>query len=434
MKLGSANANISICPNNINAADIGLRQKKNNKDFIPEVISNSLESLAAFNMPLVQKKGSIDNFEKFARSDLRTPSEVEALLKKYPNTSRNMGSVPFLWFENVSKQDIPEYTNRIFDIMSDFAQSVSCLRGDHPNNFLSQMDTCASNLENLLGKKTEIHYLSEGTIGRTYKLRVGEEDFVIKTFFKNPVGLGYYSRHGKGAEILSAIYAKSNAPKGYFADFYFGKFARNDDTDGFMVTKFIDYDSAKTSYIRNMMLDRMIEQPISCGNLVGNNSVLDTVVDYGEIRKGRLCNNRQYKIQRLIISALLAEDVEKFKEICKKYDGTDLDYVLDMLSKSFGRISMSRYNDVSSLNEDEIKIMTSDKHNRMFKLLFSVVNDDLRNYENFVAKNKGNPEFEYVIKLFNREMSQEERETFARRVRKTELDKLSEMFCKMGII
>lgn len=130
----------------------------------------------------------------------------------------------------------------------------------------------------------------------------------------------------------------------------------------------------------------------------------------------------------------MAEDVEKFKEICKKYDGTDLDYVLDMLSKSFGRISMSRYNDVSSLNEDEIKIMTSDKHNRMFKLLFSVVNDDLRNYENFVAKNKGNPEFEYVIKLFNREMSQEERETFARRVRKTELDKLSEMFCKMGII
>ena len=399
------------------------------------MLSNRADSLAAFNIPFVHKADRITNLEKYAAGDLRTPSQVETILKQYPQTGRFMGSIPFNWMKDVKKEEIPERTNQIFDLFANFARSVTCARNNHHSNYKKQMDECALNLEKLTGERTKMEYLGEGTIGRTYKLSVGEENFVVKTFFTNPVGLGYYTRHGKGAEILSAVYAKYNAPKGYFADFYFGKFAKKDDFDGFMVTKFIDYDTAKTSYVKNMMLDKMTEHPVVCGNLVNNNSVLDTVVDYGEITKGGLANNRQYKIQRLIVSALLSEDVERFNNICKQYEGSDLDNVLNGLSKSFSLVSLCCYDDVTSLGEDEIKIVTSDKHNRMFKMIFSALLDNNNQlYEDIVKKNHGKTEFEYVIRIFNKNMTAEEREIFARRVRKTELEKLSNMLSKTGII
>lgn len=400
-----------------------------------ECVLNSLSNLANINGPYIHHSDNTEILKKFASSDLRTPLQAESLLEKYPQTSRFMGSVPYSWLKNIKKEDIPDYTKLIFDLFADFAKNMHCRRDDSPLNYKKQMQEYSLKLEALIGVETKIEYLGEGTIGRTYKLSVGEENYVVKTFFANPVKFGYYTRHGKGAEILSAVYAKYNAPKGYFADFYFGKFARNDDFDGFMVTKYIDYDNAKTSYVKNMILERLIEQPIYCGNLVNNNSVLDTVVDYGEVRKGGLSNNRQYEIQKQILTALLAEDAEKFNEICEHYKGADLDNVLRMLSKSYHLVSLSHYDDVKSLCGDEIKIVASDKHNRIFKMIFdAILSGSDQRYEEIVNKNKGNPEFDYVISLYNKDMSPEERENFARRVRKTELERLSEMLSNTGLI
>lgn len=400
-----------------------------------EALLNIMNNLSISNRLFVSESNKSADIGRYAASDLRTPEQVEYILRKYPQTSRFMGSVPYSWMKNIKKQEISECTKQIFDLFSDFAKNVSCRRCEHQSNYRKQMDESASKIENLIGQKTKIEYLQDGTIGRTYKLSIGDEKFVIKTFFKNPVGLGYYTRHGKGAEILSAVYAKHKAPKGQFADFYFGKFARKDDLDGFMVTKFIDYDSAKTSYISNRMLDDITEQPVKCGNLVNNNSVFDTVVDYGEIRKGDLENNRQYEIQRLIVQSLLSEDVDAYNEICKKYKGSDLDVVLKKLSNSFRRLTLCNYSDVESLDENEIKIVTSDKHSKIFKMIsFAISNNNYDLYEDIVKKNKGKSEFEYVISLYNSDMSQEKRETFARRVRKTELERLSDMMMKVGII
>ena len=395
----------------------------------------SLTNLASINSPYIHQYDNGALLQKFALSDLRTPLQAESLLEKYPQTSRFMGSVPYSWLKNIKKEDIPDYTKLIFALFADFAKNMHCKRDDSPLNYKKQMQEYSLKLEELIGLKTKIEYLGEGTIGRTYKLSVGEENYVIKTFFTNPVKFGYYTRHGKGAEILSAVYAKYNAPKGYFADFYFGKFARNDDYDGFMITKYIDYDNAKISYLKNMLLERLIEQPIYCGNLVNNNAVLDTVVDYGEIRKGGLSNNRQYEIQKQVLSALLAEDAKKFNEICRQYKGPDLDNVLKMLSKSYNLISLSHYDDVESLSGDECKIVTSDKHNRMFKMIVdAILSGSRQRYDEIVNRNKGNPEFDYVISLYNKDMLAEEREIFARRVRKTELERLSEMLSNTGLI
>ena len=65
---------------------------------------------------------------------------------------------------------------------------------------------------------------------------------------------------------------------------------------------------------------------------------------------------------------------------------------------------------------------------------FAISNNNYDLYEDIVKKNKGKSEFEYVISLYNSDMSQEKRETFARRVRKTELERLSDMMMKVGII
>ena len=414
-------------------------RKKSNKESCENLLNeqrlrNDMENLSNLNLPLISKRNTAVNLERYAASDLRNTTQTELILKKYPETSRNIGSIPYSWLENTSAEKRNERTTQIFDLFSNFAMNVSCARYDSPLNYKKQMADLASKLQSVTGKETEVEYLDEGTIGRTYKLGVGGENYVIKTFFTNPVGLGYYTRHGKGAEILSAVYAKQNMPKGYFADFYFGKFAGHDDTDGFMVTKYIDYDNAKT-YIRNLMLYNIMEQPLKCGDTV-NNTVLDTVIDYGEIEKGRLTNKQQYKLQRLILQAVLSKDIGKLDEIFTKYAGSDLDNVLMLLSKSFSSFcKFCNYSDVDVLSDDEIKIVNSDIHNRIFKLIFyALSNSDESFYNSILEEYKDTKELKYVLRLYNNTMTDRERETFARRVRKTELEQLSRIFKEADVI
>lgn len=402
----------------------------------PTVLIDTLNNLANLNAPLVNASDDKVDLERYARKDLRSSAQAESIIMKYPQTSRYIGSLPYKWLEDVPEEDRKAYTDRVFELFSDFAKKVSCPRESYPGDYVKQIEEFSADLEHITGKKSKAAYLNQGTIGRAYKFSVGDDDFVVKTFFTNPLALGYYSRHGKGAEILSAVYAKYNAPKGDFADFYFGKFAGKDDLDGFIVTKFIDYDNAKVSYTKNLVLDRVSKHPVTCNNIV-NNTVADTVVDYGEIRKGQLSSKRQYKIQRLIMQAVLSEDIDKLNEICRKYEGPDLDSVLYGLKESFNFyiLHSNYYNDVDILGADEIKILTSDRYNRLFKLLFEAINNyDDKSYKVILDKYAGTDELEYVLRLYNNKMSEEQREIFARRIRKTEIMRLANVFKDAGII
>ena len=69
------------------------------------MLTNTVNILANFNIPILNKSSRITNLEKYLASDLGASSQVEYLLKKYCLTTEYLGSIPFNWIKNVEKTD-----------------------------------------------------------------------------------------------------------------------------------------------------------------------------------------------------------------------------------------------------------------------------------------------------------------------------------------
>ncbi len=81
-------------------------------------------------------------------------------------------------------------------------------------------------------------YLTQKEIGKVFTLKVGDKDYIYKCFHSN-VSEFFSRSHGKIMETSRAPYAEKKGCK-TFAKFYFGKLAKEDTKDGFIITKFED--------------------------------------------------------------------------------------------------------------------------------------------------------------------------------------------------
>jgi hypothetical protein len=163
-----------------------------------------------------------------ARKEHYQPLDYCELLKQNPDEDRYVGQVPWA----------SETEEKVQEIFSKFAQDVFVPAAYTKSFMRREIEQFKTDLSEALDKKVEFDYLSEGSFGKTFKLTVDEKPYVLKVFHSD-VSKWDYGTHGKGAEVLNAAYADENAPD-VFKKFYFGKFARKDDRDGFLVTEYLD--------------------------------------------------------------------------------------------------------------------------------------------------------------------------------------------------
>ena len=390
----------------------------------------------------------------YLKKNFCTPKQVEEILKKCPNTSSFIGALPDKWFEHVPKAERHLYSNKVMWLFTNFAQKVSlplkvaepqkAQTAVHNSKFIGKikdlgqdilgkktekieqnpaevveegMKTLVEKFKALTGKDAKISYLGKGSIGRTYKFDTDGDSFVIKTFYPNPQRFGYYSNHGKGAEILSAVYASKNAPKSDYAKFYFGKFARKTDNNGFMVTKYMDFYNANLSNIKNPIL-REMGLKLYCGDKIGgNNMVLDTIYDYGAITLNNFKNSTQFKIKRQIVNAVDSSDYKKFQSIFKKYDSDDIaksleefkNEVEDMANygnyfERYQYYELTKHLDPTGVKDSYIQVAESNEKYKYYRLLNRAIKTNSHQaYDDIISTYKGNKIFEEVLKVYNKD-------------------------------
>ncbi len=372
------------------------------------------------------------NLTSYLKKELRSPKHVEQILEQCPETSRHIGSLPSSWLDNIPKANRAEYTKRISNLFSDFAKQTSLSRKISNEVFEEITADFAKKLQLYTNQNIEVSFLGKGTIGRTFKIKANNEEFVIKTFYPDPVKYGYYSSHGKGAEICNASYASKHAIKGEFADFYFGKFARQNDNDGFLVTKFINFKNARMSNIKNKILDCLLgNKVISHDQFNKDNCVLDTILDYGALETSYIYNDKQQKLIRLIKDAINTSNKSKFNNILQKYKGSDLDYVLKRIKGDF----MEHFEDFEMScklgvyqkpsNSIASKIITSNTHNKLYRLLDKAIKaGDRKEYEAIIVHYKDSKVLDEILKYYNYDLEAKVLNNFNKQVSYVENEKL----------
>lgn len=380
------------------------------------------------------------NLTSFLKKELKTPKQVEQILKECPQTSRHIGALPSDWLTNIPKSERADYTKKISGLFSYFAQKTSLPRKIEGEAFNETVSEFGKRLQALTGQNVEVSYLGKGTIGRTFKIKVGKNTYVSKSFFPDPQKHGYYSSHGKGAEICNASFASKHAVKGQFADFYFGKFARHDDNDGFLVTKFIDINNARISRIKNKSLNLFLESKVFSNDSFNiENSILDTVLDYGAVSKGYLKNDKRFKIQRLLKEAIDTDNSDKYNIILKKFKGHDLDFVLketkENLSEALESLEVIKtITGLSSLKSKEAKLVTSDKHNKLYRLInTSIRKGNRKEYESIVTQYKNSKELKEVLEIYNFDMKDDILQAIDTKVHLTENERIISVLKKIGL-
>ncbi len=353
------------------------------------------------------------NLTSFLKKELKTPEQVEKILEACPDTSRCIGTLPYSWLDKIPKTERSSYIQKINNLFSDFANQTSLSREVNEETFSQIMNNFANKLELALNQKVDVSFLGKGTIGRTFKIKVNNEEFVIKTFFPDPIKYGYYSPHGKGVEICNACFASKHAIKGEFADFYFGNFARHNDNDGFIVTKFIDFKNARVANVKNRELNNLIHNRVMCGDR-NNNGLLDTIFDYGGLSTSNVYNSKQVKILRLIKDAINTSNRNKFNDILTKYKGSDLDVTLkrlqDDIAEYFEDFDMMCKLGIFRRPTDVIisKIAKSDEHNKIYRLLrHAIYDNNKKEYDLIVKHYKDSKALDEILKFYNFELGKD---------------------------
>lgn len=287
----------------------------------------------------LKKQPSCDIFEKksqsignYLKAHALKPKDVEKILEVYPETSRYIGSLPNQWINFLPKDEIAPKSKEVFEAFSKFARKTyikHCPR----EVFDKQAGKLKKKLVKILNLKEEqvsVYYYKSGSVGNTFKIRVENEDytnnFYILKVFKEGATKNFYenSLHWKGSEVLNAAYAQKNSPKGNFAKFYFGKFARMSDKDGFLVTEFISDYNAKQIHMKNPVIN-LLRNNFVAMDAHSKNNIKDTILDFG----GLLLDNSKLttdekKVFRFILEALDDKNPKRLEEILSKHKDSSL--------------------------------------------------------------------------------------------------------------
>lgn len=171
-----------------------------------------------------------NDFTKFIAENYISADDMTELLTVFPNTDRNIGTLPKGWNENSAKDKALQH--EISNIFEEFR-----LTGDTDTR---NTDKLQKDLSNLLHKQVKVSYLGAGMFGTAYKISIeGAEDVCLKIF--HTVSKMEDPLHGKYIEPQALTYLNNHTNK--FVKMFFGKVGASQDNDSFLVTQFLSDDT-----------------------------------------------------------------------------------------------------------------------------------------------------------------------------------------------
>ena len=260
-------------------------------------------------------KHQIPNMMRMFKRRLVSQQELDAMLVGISSQQRNLGSLPSDWFSSsLPKDKYSTFTQKIFSVFGNFAKKSKSQIDTKESYFVEQLEELEKRLEKALGKKIKTQHIGRGSIGRTFKLVVGENEgkkYVIKIFHLGERVDG----HGKSKEIANAINYSHTKQKPARAQFFFGRIAGKKNYDGFMVTEYIP---GKEDVFFSVPGPQIKYSRFNLIDAIGRNKKQGSLVDFGEIER-KYTNKKAEEIAKQLIDALKKSDYKHAKKIVSKY-------------------------------------------------------------------------------------------------------------------
>lgn len=289
--------------------EAGLIYKKSNNPFVKTKVSLSetppvhqiQDDLSSFHN---QRTPHPNNLTEELTRDLYNSEDLEKLLMANPKLNRTVGKTPNALIKLLKTPNEQEGFTNLDKTFRQFSQTTD-------TKLLEKQ------LNNLIDGRVQIEALKGGSIGSAYKITINEQSYVLKIFNKVNEKYGYYSKHGKGAEVPAGVFASKFADKEEFAEFYMGRVAKSTDTDAYMLTAFVEKPEVQDrSYTSIQDKIRKMDSNDAIFNSHGK-----TIIDYGSatINK-RFVNSEVKRIAEDIAMALDNNSIEKLQEVIAKHE------------------------------------------------------------------------------------------------------------------
>ncbi len=254
----------------------------------------------------IDKKAPKINLKKMLIKRHYNGFEILDILDKFPNSNRNIGSIPKVFLEKVSNKK--ETSKKIFDLFAKYSLILNfdySLEKDDTEYIDCDCDSLANELSGLIDKNVKIKYIGHGCNGNGFKINIDSEKFFYKVYY--PLGnKDTINKHGATAEVSSAVYAQTYSSKGVFAKFFFGKIASKTSKDGFLITEFIDKNKdLRDNSIRNLRINYITLTPNELCR--SDNTLCGKFVDFGGIEESNikeLQNPAMRKMIRIILNSI----------------------------------------------------------------------------------------------------------------------------------
>lgn len=184
------------------------------------------------------------------------------LLDDHPKWNRFIGNLPPDWIDNIPKAERKTQIQAVQNLFSTLTENLYSPKGKNFTGNERFIAEFKKKLEAIIKIKVNFEYLTQKEIGKVFTLKVGDKDYIYKCFHSD-LSEFFSNSHGKIMETSRAPYAEKKGGES-FVKFYFGKVAKEDTKDGFLVTKFEDIKQKLTPREEIKRLIKFLKSHVNC--------------------------------------------------------------------------------------------------------------------------------------------------------------------------
>lgn len=273
------------------------------------------------------------NLINFFRRNIVDATKIQQIMHEYPETRRDIGSLPTNWLKNIDKSKIAAKTQEIQNAFANFASKTAEIspfervnfweRLFNPNKLSTEIKTkgyqkiLLNRLKGITGeKKFKIQYVDSGDIGKCFKISDGKYDYSLKTFHAKA---NTVKNHGQMVEVQNALFANHNSPSGRFAKFFTGRFSVDQKiNDGYILSKFIHPEDAKPEG-NNIFVTSHYHNYIRPEGFL-HNYIKGTSFDFGDLTiRAELRDSKIRRIYQEMVKACENPSAQKTKKLIETF-------------------------------------------------------------------------------------------------------------------
>ena len=203
--------------------------------------------------PLLHQYGlTTKNLYHKAKKRYISAEALDIFCSTFPDASKRLGSLPFDWIKNISKEKIPQLTSKCDEIFKNFSTEIAEITRKNTgflnyNIFDEPIAKLTDILKNLLKRDDiSISYAGHGRIKHCHKIQIGDYSYALSTYM-HPDKLdlmfaNYFNGfHGRGEESQNIFMRYKRGSHGRTARPFMSRVCeKTEQTGGYILSKFIE--------------------------------------------------------------------------------------------------------------------------------------------------------------------------------------------------